>query len=195
LESKWRGTWAKDGGALMNQCIHNIDLLIWLMNSDVSEVFAYTDNLNHNYIETEDFGIAVLKFNNGKYGLIEGTTSVFKQNLEETLYLFGQKGTIKIGGKSVNIIDEWQVENCTNASDIKQEHSELPSNIYGFGHIHIYKDMISSIKNSRAPYVTGLDGKKAMEVVIAIYKSAVENKPIKLPLKEGKTLDFVGRFK
>ena len=105
-QAPWRGTWAQDGGALMNQCIHNIDLLRWMMGDEVTEVCAYTDNLNHDFIQAEDLGIAIVKFKNGSYGIIEGTTNVYPKNLEETLYLFGQKGTVKAGGKSVNIIEE-----------------------------------------------------------------------------------------
>ncbi len=91
----------------MNQCIHNIDLLRWMMGNEVTEVFAYTDKLNHPYIEAEDLGIALIRFANGSYGIIEGTTDIYPKNLEETLYLFGEKGTVKAGGQSVNIIEEW----------------------------------------------------------------------------------------
>jgi predicted dehydrogenase len=92
-QAPWRGTWAQDGGALMNQCIHNIDLLRWMMGDEITEVMAYTDRLNHPYIEAEDLGLAIVKFKNGSYGLIEGTTNIFPKNLEETLYIFGEKGT------------------------------------------------------------------------------------------------------
>lgn len=107
-QAKWRGTWEQDGGALMNQCIHNIDLLRWMMGDDVTEVMAYTDRLTHDYIEAEDLGLALVRFANGSYGIIEGTTNVYPKNLEETLYLFGEKGTVKAGGKSVNRIEEWR---------------------------------------------------------------------------------------
>jgi UDP-N-acetyl-2-amino-2-deoxyglucuronate dehydrogenase len=106
-QAPWRGTWAQDGGALMNQCIHNIDLLRWMMGNEIDEVFAYTAQLAHPYLEAEDLGLALVKFKNGSYGIIEGTTNVYPKNLEETLYLFGTTGTAKAGGKSVNIIEEW----------------------------------------------------------------------------------------
>ena len=105
--AKWRGTWEQDGGALMNQCIHNIDLLRWMMGDEVEEVIGMTDRLNHNYIDAEDLGIALIKFKNGAYGIVEGTTNIFPQNLEETLYIFGERGTVKAGGHSVNVIEEW----------------------------------------------------------------------------------------
>ena len=104
-QAPWRGTWEQDGGALMNQCIHNIDLLRWMMGDKITEVMAYTDRLAHNYIAAEDLGLALVRFANGSYGVIEGTTNIYPKNLEETLYLFGEKGTVKAGGKSVNRIE------------------------------------------------------------------------------------------
>ena len=191
----WRGTWAQDGGALMNQCIHNIDLLNWMMGKKPIEVFAYTDRLNHPYIEAEDLGIALVRFADGSYGIIEGTTDIYPSNLEETLYLFGEKGTVKAGGKSVNIIEEWRFSDALDdADDVKSKFNENPPNVYGFGHTPLYADVIDSIKKDREPYVTAEDGKKALEMVLAIYKSAAEGKPVKLPLDNASTMDFEGRF-
>lgn len=188
-QARWRGTWEKDGGALMNQCIHNIDLLRWMMGGEIEEVFAYTNNLNHSYIEGEDLGLAVIKFRNGSYGLIEGTVNTYPQNLEETLYVFGEKGTVKIGGKSVNKIDVWKFNN-ENEEEVLKEYKENPPNVYGFGHSALYKDMIESIRNDREPYVNGIAGKNGLELVLAIYKSAKTKKPVKLPLKNFSTLDM-----
>lgn len=195
MQAPWRGTWAQDGGALMNQCIHNIDLLTWMMGNEATEVCAYTDNLNHDFIEAEDLGIAIVKFKNGAYGIIEGTTNVYPKNLEETLYLFGQKGTVKVGGKSVNLIEEWTFENQEESSeDIKQKNSEMPKNVYGFGHNPLYKDVINAIQNHKAPLVDAEAGRRALEMVLAIYKSAAEGKPVKLPLVNCASTDFTGRF-
>lgn len=194
-QAPWRGTWSQDGGALMNQCIHNIDLLRWMMGDEIEEVSAYTDNLNHDYIEAEDLGMALVKFKNGSYGIIEGTTNIYPKNLEETLYLFGQKGTVKAGGKSVNILEEWIFENQTEESSrIKEKYSETPKNIYGFGHTPLYENVIDAIKNNKKPLVDAEAGKRALELVLAIYKSASEGRPVKLPLKNCSTMDFVGRF-
>ena len=194
-QAPWRGTWAQDGGALMNQCIHNIDLLRWMMGDEVTEVCAYTDNLNHDYIEAEDLGMAIVKFKNGSYGIIEGTTDIYPKNLEETLYLFGQKGTVKAGGKSVNIIEEWLFENEKEDQEkVKQENSEMPKNIYGFGHTPLYKNVIEAIQNHTKPLVDAEAGKRALELVLAIYKSAAEGKPVKLPLDKCSTTDCTGRF-
>lgn len=194
-QAPWRGTWAQDGGCLMNQCIHNIDLLRWMMGNDVDEVMAYTDQLEHSYLEAEDLGMALVKFKNGSYGLIEGTTNVYPKNLEETLYIFGQKGTVKAGGTSDNIIEEWAFEDKLDDPEyVKETYGENPPNVYGFGHTPLYADVIDAIQNNREPYVTGEDGKRALEMILAIYKSAAEHRPVKLPLDKCSTLDFVGRF-
>lgn len=194
-QASWRGTWAQDGGCLMNQCIHNIDLLRWMMGDEVDEVMAYTDQLQHPYLEAEDLGMALVKFSNGSYGLIEGTTNVFPKNLEETLYIFGEKGTVKAGGTSDNIIEEWCfADEMDDPKDVMKRFSENPPNIYGFGHTLLYADVIEAIKTGRAPLVDAAAGKRALELVLAIYKSAAEHRPIKLPLEDCSTLDFVGRF-
>lgn len=196
IQAPWRGTWEQDGGALMNQCIHNIDLLRWMLGNEVEEVSAYTDNLNHEYIDTEDFGIAIIKFKNGSYGIVEGTTNIYPKNLEETLYLFGEKGTVKAGGKSVNLIEEWLFEDkIDNPDEVKVKYRENPPSVYGFGHTPLYKDVLESIINSRAPYVSAEDGRRALELVLAIYKSALEKKAIKLPLHDESTLSVKQYFR
>ena len=191
----WRGTWEQDGGALMNQCIHNIDLLRWMMGGEIEEVVGMTDRLNHNYIEAEDFGIALIKFKNGSYGIIEGTTDIYPKNLEETLYIFGEKGTIKAGGQSVNVIEEWRFSDMLDdPMEVKARFHENPPNIYGYGHTPLYADVINAVKQDRQPYITAMDGKKALELVLAIYKSAAEGSSVKLPLRDCATTDFKGRF-
>lgn len=191
----WRGTWEQDGGALMNQCIHNIDLLRWMMGNEVDTVLAMTDRLNHDYIEAEDLGLALVKFKNGTYGIIEGTTDIYPKNLEETLYIFGEKGTVKAGGTSVNKIEEWRFsDDLDDENEIREKFAENPPNVYGFGHTPLYKDVIDAITSDRDPYVTAEDGRRALELVLAIYKSAAEGRPVKLPLTECSTMDFVGRF-
>lgn len=193
--AKWRGTWEQDGGALMNQCIHDIDLLRWLMGGEIDEVVGITDRLKHDYIETEDLGIALIKFKNGSYGIIEGTTDIYPNNLEETLYLFGEKGTVKAGGEAVNLIEEWRFSDYLDEPDvIIKEFSDLPPNVYGFGHTKIYADVVDAIMNDRQPLVDAYAGKMALELVLAIYKSAAEGKAVKLPLQNCSTMEFKGRF-
>lgn len=175
-QAAWRGKWNDDGGALMNQCIHAIDLLRHAMGGDIAEVFAYTDNLNHPYIEAEDTGLAVVRFKNGGYGIIEGTTCVYPKNLEETMTLFGTEGTVKLGGKSMNAVEIWQTKHNPDGEDIIKAYSENPPDVYGFGHTPFYKDVAEAIGKKRAPRVTAADGKNALELVLAIYKSAAEKK-------------------
>ena len=193
--ASWRGTWEQDGGALMNQCIHNIDLLRWMMGDEIEEVVGMTDRLHHDYIEAEDIGIALIKFKNGSYGIIEGTTDIYHKNLEETLYLFGEKGTVKAGGQSVNVIEEWRFADMLDDPDeVKQRFHENPPNVYGYGHTPLYADVVDAIRNNRQPYVDAEAGKRALELVLAIYQSAANNTIVKLPLNDVKTTDFEGRF-
>lgn len=190
-KAPWRGTWDQDGGALMNQCIHNIDLLRWMMGDDIDEVMGVTANLNHDGIEAEDLGLAIVKFKNGSFGLIEGTTNVYPNNLEETLYIFGADGTVKIGGKSVNIIEEWQFKNSQEDPEtVKDEFKENPPNVYGYGHNPLYKDVIRAIEKGEEPYVTAQDGRNALELVLAIYKASKEGKGVRLPMTGSSTMDF-----
>lgn len=169
-EAAWRGTVDRDGGVLMNQAIHNIDLLLWMLGGEVVDVKSVTSNFIHPYIETEDFGAALITLSNGSYGIIEATTSTFPKNLEETLYVFGEKGTVKIGGYSVNRIDEWIVAgDIDSQAEIKSEFSEEPENIYGNGHVLLYKDMVESIHQNRNPYISGEEGIKALKVIREIY--------------------------
>lgn len=191
-QATWRGTWEKDGGALMNQCIHNIDLLKWMMGNCITEVIAMTDNLNHPYMETEDFGIAMIRFENGAYGIIEGTTCIYPKNLEETLSIFGEKGTVKIGGTSLNHIEHWNFEDKIDSLETIQElYKEEPQNIYGHGHSYVYQDMLEAIINNREPLITAEDGRDAMALVLAIYKSARSKEVIRWPLLEGCTTDYI----
>lgn len=194
IQAPWRGTWKEDGGALMNQCIHGIDLLRWLMGNEVSEVYGLTRQRFHNYLEAEDVGLAVIKFKDGSIGTIEGTTNVYPKNLEETLYLFGEKGTVKIGGTSTNNIDIWEF-NDEKVDDVyNKKFQEATSNVYGNGHSRLFSDVIDSIQNDRTPYVDATAGRNALEIVLAIYKSQKTGKPIKLPLSDFASIDMKGTF-
>lgn len=193
-QAPWRGTWAQDGGALMNQCIHGIDLLRWMMGDEVEEVYGVTRQQFHHYLEAEDIGVAVVKFKNGAVATIEGTTNVYPQNLEETLYLFGENGTVKLGGKSTNNIDVWDFADETAADGKKKGLQEQTSNVYGNGHTSLYADVIDSIENNRKPYVDAVAGRNALEMVLAIYKSQKEGHAVKLPLKEFACVDMTGEF-
>ena len=193
-QAPWRGTWINDGGTLMNQCIHGIDLLRWMLGDEVEEVYGVTKQQLHNYLEAEDVGIAVVKFKNGAIAEIEGTVNVYPKNLEETLYIFGENGTVKIGGKSTNNIDIWNFADET-VEDIKNKGlEETTSNIYGNGHTSLFADMADAIKSDRKPYVDAYAGRRALELVLAIYKSQKTGLPVKLPLADFASIDMTGEF-
>lgn len=193
-QAPWRGKWASDGGCLFNQCIHGIDLLRWMMGDEVEEVYGVTKQQFHEYLECEDIGMAVVKFKNGAVGTIEGTVNVYPQNLEETLYMFGETGTVKIGGKSTNNIDVWNFSDETEEDQKNKGLEEETSNVYGNGHTSLYADVMDAIKNDRKPYVDAVAGRNAVEMILAIYQSAATGKPVKLPLENVASVDFTGRF-
>lgn len=178
----------------MNQCIHGIDLLRWMMGEEAEEVYGQTRQRFHNYLEAEDIGMAVVKFKNGAVATIEGTTNVYPQNLEETLCLFGETGTVKLGGKSTNNIDVWQFADETEADRKNKGLEEITSNVYGNGHTSLYADMIDAIQNDRKPYVDAVAGRNALELVLAVYKSQKEGKPVKLPLKDFASVEMEKEF-
>ncbi|MBQ9868031.1 MAG: Gfo/Idh/MocA family oxidoreductase [Ruminococcus sp.] len=193
-QAKWRGTWAQDGGCLMNQCIHGIDLLRWMFGNEVDEVYGATRQQFHDYLEAEDVGMAVVKFKNGAVATIEGTTNVYPKNLEETLYIFGEKGTVKIGGTSTNNIDVWDFSDESDADQENKGLKEATSNVYGNGHTSLFADVIDAINNDRQPYVDAVAGRNALEMILAIYKSQKTGEPVKLPLKDFASIDMKGEF-
>ena len=193
-QAPWRGTWEQDGGCLMNQCIHGIDLLRWMMGDEVDEVYGVTKQQFHDYLQCEDIGMAVVKFKNGAVGTIEGTVNVYPKNLEETLYLFGENGTVKLGGTSTNNIDVWNFAD-ENSEDAKNKGlQEATSNVYGNGHTSLFADMVDAIEHDRKPYVDAVAGRNALEMILAVYQSAATGKPVKLPLEHVSSTDFEERF-
>ena len=193
-QAPWRGKWASDGGCLFNQCIHGIDLLRWMMGDEVEEVYGVTKQQYHHYLECEDIGMAVVKFKNGAVGTIEGTVNVYPKNLEETLYLFGETGTVKIGGTSTNNIDVWDFADESEDDQQNKGLKEQTSNVYGNGHTSLYADVIEAVEKGRKPYIDAVAGRNAVEMILAIYQSAATGKPVKLPLKDVSSVDFEGRF-
>ena len=120
---------------------------------------------------------------------------LFIRSLEETLYIFGSNGTIKAGGKSVNIIEEWNFsDNMDDAEVVKNEYSENPENVYGFGHNPLYANVINAIETGTKPLVDAEAGTRALELILAIYESAATRKPVKLPLVDASSTDYEGRF-
>ena len=183
-EAPWRGTWAQDGGTLMNQCTHGIDLLQWMMGEDAIRVQAQTRRFIRP-IEAEDFGAAIVEFKSGAVGIIEGTADVFPKNLNETLSVFGEKGTAVIGGLAVNKMETWRLEDASTHGDTEEEvlktNTEDPPTVYGYGHNALFYDFADSIVNNREPAINGEAGKKALEIILAIYKSQKTGKAVELP--------------
>ena len=178
----------------MNQCIHGIDLLLWMMGSEPVSVYGVTRQQYHPYLEAEDIGMAVVTFANGAVATIEGTVNVYPQNLEETLYLFGEKGTVKLGGKATNNIDVWQFADADEADAGLEGKQEVIGNVYGNGHSRLYADMLEAIRDDRQPLISAREGMKALQMVLAIYKSQKTGAVVQLPLEEFASTDMTGYF-
>ena len=189
---KWRGTWKNDGGTLMNQCIHYTDLLQWVMGSDVKEVFAYTDRMTHPYIEAEDLGLATLKFSNGSYAIIEGTVNTYPKNLSDAMAVFGECGTVSLRGKTLDDVEAWNFAEGPQSREEAIESFGIKE--MGDGHAPLYKYAIGVINGEPDDLCPATDSRKALELILAIYKSAAEGKLVKLPLDNCATTDFIGRF-
>lgn len=177
-QADWRGTKSLDGGVLMNQAIHNIDLLLWFMG-EVEEVFSY-EATRLRKIEAEDVSTGVVKFKNGSLGVVEAATTIYPQNLEESISIFGETGTVKVSGKTATMFEHLTIKSMNDKS-IEELINKVNADPIGrSGHQCIVEDMIEAIKYDREPIVNGLDGKRALEFVLAFYESAEKNKPVKL---------------
>jgi predicted dehydrogenase len=196
-QAPWRGTWALDGGTLMNQCIHGIDLLQWMMGEDAVRVQAVTRRFMRP-IEAEDFGTAIVEFNSGAVGIIEGSADIYPTNLSETLSLFGENGSVVIGGLAVNKIKNWRFYDAESVGDteatVLNPNEKDPPSVYGFGHSALYTDFLEAIDQDREPFINGEGAKKALEIILAIYKSQKTGNPVDLPLGEFSTLEMEGQF-
>ncbi len=189
-QAEWRGTWQLDGGTLMNQCIHNIDLLQWMLGGEPEKVYAQCGTFLRN-IEGEDFGAVVVKFKNRAIGIIEGSACVFPENLKETLDIFGEKGTVSIGGIANNNIELWRFkDNAENEENIAKQVREDIDSVYGFGHTALFKDMINAVNCNREPLINGEEGRKSVYIVLAAYKSRLIGQTVNLPLNDFSTVDM-----
>jgi predicted dehydrogenase len=195
-EASWRGTWEMDGGTLMNQCTHGIDLLQWMMGEDAVRVQAQTRRFLKP-IEAEDFGAAIVEFKNGAVGIIEGTADIYPVNLNETLSIFGEKGSVVIGGLAVNKMETWRLTDAQLVGDTEETmlnpNEKDPPNVYGFGHIALFRDFADAIENNREPLISGERGKKALELILAIYKSQKTGMAVDLPC-DFSTMEMKGAF-
>jgi predicted dehydrogenase len=179
-QDPWRGTWALDGGVLTNQASHHIDLLEWMLGEPVS-VMAMTGTYLAN-VETEDTGAALIRFRSGAIGIIEATTAARPKDLEGSLSLLGEKGSVVIGGFAVNKMETWNFSGDTPevSQTVLKEFAEMPPNVYGFGHQRYLEHIIDCIENKRKALVDGLEGRKSLELINAIYESAETGKEVHL---------------
>ena len=166
-QAPWRGTKELDGGTLMNQCIHNIDLLQWMMNDEVVSVKAELGTFLRD-IEMEDFGALLLRFKKGSIGIVEGSACVYPTNLEETLSVFGEKGTVVIGGLAVNEIKVWRFEDQDEENVLGTK--EEVEDVYGKGHTPLYADVLDAILHKHKPLIDGHEGKKSVEIILKAYE-------------------------
>lgn len=169
-QASWRGTWKDDGGVFTNQASHHIDLLQWMMGP-VESVKAYTATRLVK-IEAEDTGVAVLRFKSGALGVIEATTATRPKDLEGSLSILGEQGSVVIGGFAVNKLETWNFSDPEIMAEGAEDPSQAVPNVYGFGHQAFYKDVLECLETGRNTMLAGLEGRKSLEIINALYESA-----------------------
>ncbi|HEX9249504.1 MAG TPA: Gfo/Idh/MocA family oxidoreductase [Gemmatimonadaceae bacterium] len=180
-QAPWRGTWEFDGGAFMNQASHYVDLIQWVMGP-VESVMAKTATLARR-IETEDSGIAILKFRSGALGMIQVTMLAYPRNLEGSLTILGEKGSAKIGGTAVNKIEHWEFAEHDDDDKQVEAANTNPPNVYGLGHQGYYRNVLAVLRGEAKPDTDGRAGRKSLELILGIYESAKSGKEVPLPLR------------
>jgi predicted dehydrogenase len=193
-QDAWRGTWALDGGVIANQASHHIDLLEWMMG-DVESVFAKSATALVN-IEAEDTAVVIVKFVNGALGIIEATTATRPRDLEGSISILGEKGSVEVGGFAVNETKVWAFtephkEDAMASSKCKDAMASScndmqPPNVYGFGHLAYLQNVIDCIENKTAALVDGLEGRKSLELITAIYESIETKKEVFLRFRHAR---------
>lgn len=175
-QAKWRGTWGLDGGAFLNQASHYVDLVQWL-GGPVRSVQAKIATLARN-IEAEDTGVALIEFESGTIASLNVTMLTYPKNLEGSITVIGEKGTVRIGGVALNKIEEWNfVDSCAVESC---SHSYTTDSVYGYGHGALYENIFRKMRGEPSVTIDGEEGLKSMELFEAIYKSARENTPVEI---------------
>ncbi len=177
-QDPWRGTWAEDGGVYSNQASHHIDLLRWMMG-DVESIQSYTTTRLVN-IECEDTGVGILRFTNGALGVVETTTATRPKDLEGSISILGENGSVVVGGFAVNRIDTWNFVDEKDYDKDALTASENPSNVYGFGHIEFYRDILDCIETGKRPMLDGLEGRKSLELIVAMYQAAATRQEVRM---------------
>jgi len=177
-QAPWRGTWAMDGGAFMNQASHYVDLIQWLAGP-VEAVVAMTATQERK-IEAEDSGAAVLRFQNGAIGVLDVTMLTYPKNLEGSLTILGDRGSVKIGGTAVNRVDTWLFEDYDDDDKLIESAATTPPTVYGFGHQGYYRNVLRVLRGEAVPDTDGREGRKSLEIILAIYESARTGKAVSL---------------
>ncbi len=179
-QAEWRGTWEFDGGAFMNQASHYVDLLDWLIGP-IDKVQAMMSTTRD--IEVEDTGVLNIKWRNGALGSMSVTMLTYPNNLEGSITILGEKGTVRVGGVAVNDIQHWEFDESRDYDDEIQKANYKTTSIYGFGHPLYYKNVIDVIRGKCEPETDGREGLKSLEILIAAYLSARDGKTVSLPLE------------
>lgn len=181
--ASWRGTWEFDGGALMNQASHYVDLIQWLVGP-VDRIMARTATLARD-IEAEDTGVAILQFRNGALGVLEVTMLTYPKNMEGSITILGERGSVKIGGTAVNRIEHWEFAEYDDDDRLVEAANTAPPDVYGFGHVPYYRNVVSVLRGEAAPDTDGRSGRKSLELILGAYESAKTGQAVPLPLKSG----------
>jgi UDP-N-acetyl-2-amino-2-deoxyglucuronate dehydrogenase len=177
----WRGTWEFDGGAFMNQASHYVDMLDWLIGP-VESVEAYTATLGRT-IEVEDTGVLALRWRAGTLGSLNVTMLTYPKNLEGSVTVLGEKGSVRVGGVAVNRIDHWQFAEPDPMDDEVERASYETTSVYGRGHVAYYENVLAALRGEAAPATDGREGLHSLEILIATYLSARDGRRVALPLE------------
>jgi len=180
-QAPWRGTWEFDGGAFMNQASHYVDLIQWLVGP-VESVMAKTATLARN-IEAEDTGAAILRFRSGALGVLEVTMLTYPRNLEGSITLLGEKGSVRIGGTAVNRVEHWEFADYDDDDKLVDTAAPNPPTVYGFGHEGYYRNVLAVLRGEAQPDTDGRSGRKSLELILGIYESARTGRDVPLPLR------------
>jgi UDP-N-acetyl-2-amino-2-deoxyglucuronate dehydrogenase len=177
----WRGTWELDGGAFMNQASHYVDLLDWLIGP-IDSLHAMTGTLARD-IQVEDTGVLNVRWRSGALGSMNVTMLTYPKNLEGSITILGEKGTVKVGGVAVNDIQHWEFEDSRDYDSTIQAANYETTSVYGFGHPLYYDNVIEVLRGEAEPETDGREGLRSLEVLIAAYLSARDNRTVSLPLE------------
>ncbi|HEX9936302.1 MAG TPA: Gfo/Idh/MocA family oxidoreductase [Longimicrobium sp.] len=178
--ASWRGTWEFDGGALMNQASHYVDLLDWLVGP-VESVQAMTATLAR-HIQVEDTGVVNVRWRSGALGSLNVTMLTYPRNLEGSITIIGEKGTVRLGGVAINEIERWEFAEPSEDDERVREASYETTSVYGFGHPRYYENVIATLRGEAAPETDGREGLRSLELLIGIYLSARDGRTVSLPL-------------